>query len=243
MTMEEESPLKQDAQEELVSAEEESAGPPPSQAETEPQAEPELQTEPEPQTEAPETDGTAAPEAPQVCRVVGEPLDTVIEALLFVSAEPVKVARLAETTGSEVAEVRAALKRLAAYYDETHRAFELVEIARGFQVMTRSAFHEAIEAFRSVKSVNRLSPSAMETLAIIAYKQPLIRAEIEAIRGVQCGPVLRKLLDRKMVKVAGRDKRPGNPILYKTTNRFMEHFGLKSLKGLPSVEELRAPAG
>jgi len=171
----------------------------------------------------------------------GETTDAVIEALLLVSSEPVKVSKLAAAAGCDEKTAREALAGLANLYRETGRAFELVEIAKGFQIMTRPAFGKAIRDFRSARSTEKLSPSALETLAIVAYRQPIIRAEVEAIRGVGCGPVLRSLLDRKLVRVAGRDKRPGSPILYKTTNRFMEHFGLKSLKDLPSVEDLKSP--
>ncbi len=169
-------------------------------------------------------------------------LETILEALLFVSPEPVPVAKLAEAAGRPANETRAALKNLAASFTEAGRAVELIEIAGGFQILTRSIFHDVIQVFRKSKSIDRLSASALECLAIVAYKQPIIRAEVEAIRGVQCGPVLRGLLDRRLIRVAGRDKRPGNPILYRTTNRFLEHFGLKSLKGLPSVEELKSPS-
>jgi len=169
-------------------------------------------------------------------------LETILEALLFVSPEPVPVAKLADAAGRPTTEVRAALKNLAASFAESKRAVELTELAGGFQILTRSIFNDVIQAFRKSKSIDRLSASALECLAIVAYKQPIIRAEVEAIRGVQCGPVLRGLLDRRLIRVAGRDKRPGNPILYRTTNRFLEHFGLKSLKGLPSVEELKSPS-
>lgn len=171
----------------------------------------------------------------------GEPFELVLEALLFSSADPVTASKLAETTGRPEAEIKKTLKALGAGYADGSRSFELVEIAGGYQIVTRPVFHEMIQAFKKSRATDRLSPSALETLAIIAYKQPIIRAEVEAIRGVQCGPVLRGLLDRRLVRVAGRDKRPGNPILYRTTTRFLEHFGLKSLKDLPSVEELRSP--
>lgn len=170
-------------------------------------------------------------------------LETTLEALLFVSPEPVPVVKLSEAAGRSVNDIRAALKNLAAALEESKRAVELIEIAGGVQIVTRSVFHDVIQTFRKSRSIDRLSASALECLAIVAYKQPIIRAEIEAIRGVQCGPVLRGLLDRRLIRVAGRDKRPGNPILYRTTNRFLEHFGLRSLKHLPSVEELKAPAG
>jgi len=176
------------------------------------------------------------------CHSSEEPLETVLEALLFVSTGPIPAARLATAVSRDEADVKQALERLGSQYAESRRAFELVEIARGYQILTRPAFHGAIQVFKSARSLDKLSASALETLAIVAYKQPLIRADIEAIRGVQCGPVLRGLLDRRLVRVAGRDKRPGSPILYRTTNRFLEHFGLKSLKELPSVEELKAPA-
>lgn len=169
------------------------------------------------------------------------PLETVVEALLFVSSGPVSLRRLAQTAGAEESAVKEALGRLRDFYRETGRAFEVLEIARGYQILSRPEFHEVIATFRKSKSADRLSASALETLAIVAYRQPIIRAEIEGIRGVQCGPMLRKLLDKRLIRAAGRSKNPGHPILYRTTSRFLEQFGLSRLKDLPTVKELKSP--
>ncbi len=183
-----------------------------------------------------ETDVKTAP------RLLEEPLEMILEALLFVSTGPVTASRLAQAAGKDESQVRAALSRLAASYSETQRAFEIIEIAKGFQLLTKPVFHEMIRNFKKTKKLDRLSSSALETLSIIAYKQPIIRAEIEAIRGVQSGNMIRNLLEKRLIRVAGRDKRPGNPMLYRTTAYFLEHFGLQSLKALPSVEELKTPS-
>ncbi len=170
-----------------------------------------------------------------------EPLETVLEALLFVSSGPVALRRLAEGAGVDEAVAKEALGRLEEHYRTTGRSFGINEIARGYQILTRPEFHEVIAGFKKSKSADRLSASALETLAIVAYRQPIIRAEIEGVRGVQCGPMLRKLLDKRLIRAAGRDKRPGHPICYRTTSRFLEQFGLRTLKDLPSVKELKSP--
>ena len=194
-------------------------------------------------SEPKETGGSPAEAAGSKMKVLlkDERLETVLEALLFVSPGPVTLRRLAEACGREAADVREALARLAAELRRSGRAFVLAEIAQGYQLLTRPEFQEVIARLKRSRDAERLSPSALETLAIVAYRQPIIRAEIESVRGVQCGPVLRKLLERRMIRAAGRDDRPGHPILYRTTRRFLEHFGLKSLKDLPSVSDLRPP--
>ena len=104
--------------------------------------------------------------------------------------------------------------------------------------MTRPTFHDDLAGLARKGGVEKLSPAALETLPIVAYRQPLTRAEIEAVRGVQAGPLLRVLLDRDLIRVSGRSSEPGHPLLYGTTKRFLDHFGLKSLKNLPDLKDL-----
>jgi segregation and condensation protein B len=115
------------------------------------------------------------------------------------------------------------------------------EIAGGFQLLTRPEFHPWLARARHTGHDLRLSPAARETLAIVAYRQPIMRADIEGIRGVQCGEVLRLLMERGLVKIAGRDTSLGRPVLYGTTKRFLQVFGLRNLSDLPMAEELKPP--
>jgi segregation and condensation protein B len=135
--------------------------------------------------------------------------------------------------------VREAIGRLNSAYQETGRSFRIELVAGGYRVMTLPRFAKAIAAFQGGRSRTTLSHAALETLAIISYKQPITRARLEAIRGVACGEILRSLIDRRLVTVAGRAEELGRPILYATTKRFLETFGLSSLKDLPTMEELR----
>jgi segregation and condensation protein B len=135
--------------------------------------------------------------------------------------------------------VRAAIDRLNLEYDQTGRSFRIESVAGGFRVMTLPRFAPAIAALHGSRARTTLSHAALETLAIISYKQPITRARLEAIRGVACGEILRSLIDRRLVTIAGRAEELGRPILYGTTKRFLELFGLASLKDLPTVEELR----
>ncbi|MBM3984545.1 MAG: SMC-Scp complex subunit ScpB, partial [Planctomycetes bacterium] len=161
-----------------------------------------------------------------------------VEALLFASGQPLGVARLAQALEVEAPAVQAALDELALAWRAREGAIELVEIAGGWRFMTRPAFHPDVAALRRKAEVERLSPAALESLAVVAYRQPITRADIEAVRGVQCGPVLRLLLDRDLIRITGRSPDPGHPLLYGTTKRFLDHFGLKSLKALPDVKDL-----
>jgi len=136
-------------------------------------------------------------------------------------------------------EARRILKELAEEYDRENRAFELVEIAGGFRLVTREVYLPWLKRFMKEQERTRLSPAALETLAIVAYRQPVMRAEIENVRGVGSGPVLRMLLERRLVRIAGRAEKPGSPILYGTTREFLEHFGLKSLQELPRRGDLK----
>ncbi len=163
----------------------------------------------------------------------------IVEAILFASDAPLNAAEIARAdTSLDEDTVQMALDELRADYDESERAFELVEIADGYQVLTRSEFAPYIERFDTVPRPNRLSGPSLETLSIIAYRQPVGRIEIEYIRGVNSSGVIRTLLDRGLIDVVGRDEGLGRPLLYGTTSRFLEHFGFRSLEDLPRPEEL-----
>ena len=165
-----------------------------------------------------------------------------IEALLFASDSPLSAGRLAQAAGTAgQAAARRAVETLNARYEDAGTAFTIEAIAGGFQMMTRPQYNDVLRRLKRVKADSKLSQAALETLAIVAYRQPILRADIEAIRGVACGEVLRGLLDKHLVKIVGRAEVIGRPMLYGTTRRFLEVFGLKDLDGLPRVEELRQP--
>lgn len=180
----------------------------------------------------------------------------VVEALLFSARKPLaatditKLIRQAggvdEFTPNEWATVReadiaAALEQLKIEYIEQQRAFQLVERAEGWQLATDSAYASYVEQLFPEPKPARLSSPALETLAIIAYRQPITRADVEAVRGVNIDAVLQTLMERGLVKISGRaEKIPGRPLLYETTQFFLDHFGLRNLDELPNVEELRA---
>jgi segregation and condensation protein B len=166
------------------------------------------------------------------------PLGHRIEALLFASGQALTPQRLANVLGAETDAVTAALAALLAAWRERAGAVELVEIAGGYRFMTRADYHADVAGLRGKVSAERLSPAALETLAVVAYRQPIGRAEVEGVRGVQVGPVLRQLLERDLIRVTGRSSEPGHPLLYGTTKRFLDHFGLKSLKALPDLKDL-----
>ena len=169
---------------------------------------------------------------------------TAIEAMLFASAEPVRSRKLADAlsdTGIDGRGVRKIVGQLAREYEETRRGFIIEEIAGGFQMLTRPDHAEYIAALFGGGGGGKLSQAALETLAVVAYKQPVTRADVEAIRGVQAGPLLRTLLHKGLIKITGRAEVLGRPLLYGTTRKFLERFGLKSLNELPKVEELPKP--
>ena len=162
-----------------------------------------------------------------------------IEALLFASEAPLTpadLARLDETLDEEQVEVM--IGELKAEYEAEDRAFGIFEIAGGYQILTRPEYAPVLERYETVPLSNRLSPAALETLAIVAYRQPVGRAEIEEIRGVGAGGVLKTLLERNLVEVVGRGEGLGRPLLYGTTRFFLEHFGFRSIEDLPRSEEL-----
>lgn len=142
-----------------------------------------------------------------------------------------------------ISRVDVAVTELNAVYENTGRSFRIEAVAGGYRVMTLSKYAPDLARLRNAKVSSKLSRAAVETLAIIAYKQPMTRAELEAIRGVSCGEVLKSLLERRLVTIKGRAEELGRPMLYGTTREFLDHFGLASIKDLPTVEELRASAG
>ena len=164
----------------------------------------------------------------------------VIEAILFSSSEPLTASKLGSVLdGVDGRKVRAVVTELNEAYEREGRAFRIEEIAGGFQMLTRPEYAEFVDRFQTVVRKSKLTQAALETLALIAHRQPITRAEIESIRGVQCGEVLRSLTEKRLVKIAGRKDVPGRPLLYATTRNFLEHFGLKSVDDLKKL----APGG
>lgn len=171
---------------------------------------------------------------------VPDDLPARVEAAVLISERAISANRLAEAFGGiAVRTVREAVETLNEQYGRTGRCFRIEEVAGGYQVLTLPQYADVLDALHKGKPSDKLSAAAVETLAIVAYKQPIIRAEIESIRGVACGEVLRSLLDRRLLKVVGRAEEIGRPMLYATTKRFLEVFGLSSLKDLPQSEETR----
>ncbi|GJM20571.1 MAG: hypothetical protein DHS20C15_04860 [Planctomycetota bacterium] len=166
------------------------------------------------------------------------PLTQRIEALLFAAGSSMAPAKLARALSEDLDEVKAALTELVETWAAREGAIDLVEISGGWRFMTRPSFADDLAGLAKKSKVEKLSPAALETLAIVAYRQPLGRADVEAIRGVQAGPLLRVLLDRDLIRIAGRSPEPGHPLLYGTTKRFLDHFGLPSLKALPDIKDL-----
>jgi segregation and condensation protein B len=165
-----------------------------------------------------------------------------VEAVLFAADEPLSVARIRELLGGlDARQIRRLVESLRQDYERQGRAFTIEEIAEGYQMLTRAEYATLIKDLYGTRSSRHLSAAALETLAIIAYKQPVKRTDIENIRGVDTSGVLRTLLERKLIKIAGRDEGLGRPILYGTTKKFLEFFGLRNLGDLPKLEELPAP--
>jgi len=167
------------------------------------------------------------------------PLSQLIEAALFAADRPLTLEELgALDPDADAADVRTALEVLREHYDYDGHSIEVMEIAGGWQILTRAQFASAIERSQAAQRTSRLSPATLETLATIAYRQPVGRAEIEEIRGVSAGGVLRTLQERGLIEVVGRSEGLGRPLLYGTTPRFLELLGLRDLSDLPRAEEL-----
>ena len=139
--------------------------------------------------------------------------------------------------------VRKAIKALNDQYESTGRAFRIEQVAGGYQILTLPEFGDALKKLHQKEADAKLTKAALETLAIVAYKQPILRADVEAIRGCACGETIRSLMEKHLVKIAGRAEEPGRPILYGTTKRFLELFGLNNLRDLPQPEGAKKPQG
>jgi segregation and condensation protein B len=161
-----------------------------------------------------------------------------IEAMLFVSGEPVLPASLKEVLDIPEADIKQVMDELIAEYKERNGGILIFEIAQGYQMVTNPLYAKLLRKFTSASTSNKLSMPALETLAIIAYKQPLIKAEVEQIRGVNSDGVIKSLLDKRLIKIVGQKEAPGKPMLYGTTKEFLQYFGLKDLTELPTLKEL-----
>ncbi len=175
---------------------------------------------------------TFAPDRPAIDDVAQQ-----VEALLFSTHHPLTAKQLAEVLGSsEPARMQEAIEFLNADYVATGRTFRVEHVAGGYQLLTRAEFGDLLQRLHGKEAEAKLTNAAQETLAIVAYKQPVLRTDVEAIRGVGCGEALRGLMQKRLVKIAGRSELPGRPILYGTTRRFLEVFGLNTLRDLPKPD-------
>jgi segregation and condensation protein B len=166
-----------------------------------------------------------------------------LEAVLLLAREPLSLRKLARLANlADGTEARGLVGELRRCYDRRGCAFQVEQLAGGYQLLTRSRFAAWLRAVAPAGQEIRLSPPAMETLAIVAYRQPVLRAEVEAIRGVGCGEILRQLMDRDLLRIAGRSEELGRPLLYGTTRRFLQAFGLCNLDELPLADQLRRRA-
>lgn len=193
---------------------------------------------------------------PAVYRLCGEEKETIaagelardpraarVEAALLSADEPLTLRRMAVVAElADAAEARRIVERLQTLYDADGTAFRIEELAGGFQLLTRPEYHPWLARLRRATTEIRLTAPARETLAIVAYRQPITRADVEAVRGVQTGDMLHQLMEKGLVRIAGRDDSLGRPVLYATTRKFLQMFGLRSLRDLPQAQELTDPA-
>ncbi len=164
----------------------------------------------------------------------------VVEALIFASSKPLTPAEIRKVTKVlTVGQIEKIVAELKEDYQKSERCFELLEIAGGYELSTRREFAPWILKIELQRKARQATQSALETLAILAYKQPLTRAEIEALRGVDTSGVLNTLMEKNFIKIVGKKEVPGRPFMYGTTEKFLEHFGLKELRDLPSIDEIR----
>jgi segregation and condensation protein B len=163
-----------------------------------------------------------------------------LEAVLFLTREPVSSRKLAQFAGlADGTEARTLIRRLNRLYDLEGSAFRAEEVGGGFQLLSRPQFGNWLRRLHRTPVEPRLSSPALESLAVVAYRQPVLRADIEAIRGVDCSEILRQLMDRDLVRIIGRSHELGRPYLYGTTRRFLQYFGLRHLDDLPRANTLR----
>ena len=165
-----------------------------------------------------------------------------LEAVLLMADEPLAARKLAEVAGlADAAEARAQIERLRALYDADGSAFQVEEIAGGYQLLSRPVFHPWLARLKRTGHELKLSPAVLETLAVVAYRQPITRADMEKVRGVACGDSVRQLMEKGLVRVAGKHDSLGRPQLYGTTKKFLQAFALNALEDLPEVESLQVP--
>ena len=162
----------------------------------------------------------------------------ILEALLFASPEPLSQARVNLIFQNDAPKLDYAIKKLNANYEKNNRSYIIQSIAGGYQITTLPKYDKWIKRMFDKSGKLTLSTAAIETLAIVAYKQPINRFNIESIRGVDCSGVIRTLLSKNLIKIKGRDDSPGRPLLYSTTNDFLENFGLNRISDLPKIKEV-----
>lgn len=171
----------------------------------------------------------------------GDEVPRAIEAILLAVDKPLPAPRIAEALGLDqtgIVEIRQAIHALNEHYEHSGRAFRIETVAGGYRIMTLPQYAPAVAAIRGMRESQKLSRAAIETLAIVAYKQPITRVQIEGIRGVATGEVLRTLLERRLITIAGRAEELGRPMLYATSKHFLEVFGLSSIKDLPPIGDI-----
>jgi segregation and condensation protein B len=174
-----------------------------------------------------------------------EKLDLYIESLIFASDQPISLSDISKSLRASLDQViqdnqvLEAIERLQKKYAAELFAFEIVEISEGYQFMTKGAYHHIVGEYLKQITKKRLSRTALETLSIIAYKQPVTKPVIEQIRGVSSDYSLQKLLEKNLIEIVGRDEGPGRPLIYATSQKFMDYFGLKSMKDLPSLKDFK----
>lgn len=161
-----------------------------------------------------------------------------VESLLFVSGDPVTLQTLKNVAEMPEIELKQLLDELIARYRDKNGGILIIEVAAGYQMVANPRYVSWIRKMMNTSTPNKLSLPALETLAIIAYNQPIIKADLEQIRGVNADGVIKSLLDKRLIKIMGRKEVPGKPLLYGTTKEFLEYFGLKDLTGLPTLKEL-----
>ncbi len=167
-------------------------------------------------------------------------LKSAIEALVFISGNPLSLDRLKDIFEEATSEqIEAQVRLLQLEYIDRGSGLMLAEVAGGYQLATRPEHFGWIRKFKTAKTTTRLSKPALETLAIVAYKQPITRSEVEAIRGVNIGGIMRNLMERRLVKILGKKDVPGKPMMYGTTQEFLQYFGLKDLSALPTLKEFQ----
>ena len=166
-------------------------------------------------------------------------LKQIVESLIFASDEPVSAEQLKKyIEDTTIRDIKKAVEQLNLEYSQQNRAFQITTFAGGFQMVTREAFAQWVKKLFFKRIKQRLSQAALETLAVVAFKQPVSNSEISSIRGVNCDGVLRTLLERKLITISGRSDGPGRPLLYKTTKEFLVYFGINSISDLPKPREI-----